>query len=341
MKKKIDTRSLPFEIIEEKRRTAKALRKTGMTRAEIGKIVGVHADTVGKWLKLAEKDLALKKRGFKEGEKRLLTDKQSKHISRLIIDKTPDQLKLDYALWTRKSVQLLVKQKTGIHMAIRTVGDYLKRWGMTPQKPQKRAYEQRAPEVKKWLKTEYPKIKAKAKRENGEIFWGDETGLRNNCQHERGYAPKGKTPVIKITVNSQSINMISAVTNQGKVRFRIFEGNMNADVLIDFMMRLVNSADKKVFLILDNLRVHHCKPVKEWLEEHKKMIKVYYLPAYSPELNPDEYLNCDLKKGVHSGIPARNKDQLKKKTRAHMKMLQRKPKRVKKYFESEYIKYAA
>ena len=129
--------------------------------------------------------------------------------------------------------------------------------------------------------------------ENAEIFWGDETGLRNNCQHERGYAPKGKTPVIKLNANSHSINMISAITNQGKVRFRIFEGTMNADVLIDFMMRFINKSSRKVYLILDNLRVHHCKPVKEWLEKHKKMIEVFYLPAYSPELNPDEYLNCD------------------------------------------------
>ena len=185
-------------------------------------------------------------------------------------DKTPDQLKLDYALWTRQSVQQLILQETGVELAVRTVGDYLKRWGMTPQKPQKRAYEQRAPQVKKWLKEEYPEIKTRAKSENAEIFWGDETGLRNNCQHERGYALKGHTPIIKLNANSESINMISAVTNQGKVRFRFFDGNMNSDILIDFMMRLVNSAKRKVFLILDNLRVHHCQPVKEWLEKAQK-----------------------------------------------------------------------
>jgi transposase len=341
MKNKIDTRTLPLEAIEEKRRIAKELRKSGMTRAEIGKIVGVHADTVGRWLKLKNKDLALKKRGRKPSKNKLLSDAQEKHVRKLIVDKSPDQLKLNYALWTRESVRELILQETGIEIAIRTTGEYLKRWGMTPQKPQKRAYEQREPEVKKWLKEEYPEIKNRAKQENAEIFWGDETGLRNNCQRERGYAPKGKTPVIRLNANSHSINMISAITNQGKVRFRIFEGMMNADILLDFMMRLVSKAQRKVYLILDNLKVHHCKPVKEWLENHKKMIEVFYLPAYSPELNPDEYLNCDLKKGVHSGKPARNKAQLKSKTRAHMSMLQRKPKRVRKYFEHEKIKYAA
>lgn len=341
MTKKIDARTLPPSAIEEKRRTARELRKTGMTRAEIGKIVGVHADTVGRWLKLDEKSIVLKKRGLKKGHQSLLSPQQSDKIRRLITDKTPDQLKLNYALWTRASVKELIEHETGIKLAIRTVGEYLKRWNMTPQKPQKRAYEQRAPQVKRWLKEDYPAIKTRAKQEQAVIFWGDETGLRNNCQHERGYAPWGKTPVIKLSANSESINMISAVTNQGKVKFRIFEDSMNADVLIDFMMRLVNSSDKKVFLILDNLPVHHCKPVKEWLEVHKAMIEVYYLPAYSPELNPDEYLNCDLKKGVHSGKPARNKKQLKKKAQLHMHLLQRSSGRIKKYFRHEKIRYAA
>lgn len=341
MKKRIDARTLAAEAIEEKRRTAHALRKRGLTRADIGEIVGVHADTVGRWLKIDEKSLALEKRGRKQGTFTLLSDAQEKQIRRLITDKTPDQLKMAYALWTRKSVQEVIEQRTGIRLAIRTVGEYLKRWGMTPQKPQKRAYEQREPEVKRWLNETYPDIQARAKTENAEIYWGDETGLRNDCQHERGYAPKGQTPVIRLNAKRESINMISAVTNQGMVRFRIFEGTMNGDVLIDFLMRVIGDAHKKVFMILDNLKVHHCKPVKEWLKTHEKMIEVFYLPAYSPELNPDEYLNCDLKAGVHSGIPARDKAQLTSKTRDHMKMLQKNPERVKKYFENENIAYAA
>lgn len=339
--KNIDARKLSRDVLEEKRRQAHQLRKRGMTRVEIGDIVGVHADTVGRWLKLQENDLTVNRGGRKEGDGRLLSTADEKRICQLITDKTPDQLKLNYALWTRKSVQQIIQQELDIQVSIRAVGNYLKRWGMTPQKPQKRAYEQREPEVKKWLKEEYPAIKARAKEEKAEIFWGDETGLKNNCQHERGYAPKGKTPVINLNANAVAINMISAITNQGKVRFRFYEGTMNSDVLIDFFSRLLRTANQKVFLILDNLKVHHSKPVKEWLEEHKKMIEVFYLPAYSPERNPDEYLNCDLKQGVHSGLPARDKKQLKDKASKHMRMLQRKPSRVKKYFEHEKIQYAA
>lgn len=134
--------------------------------------------------------------------------------------------------------------------------------------------------------------------------------------------------------------MISAITNQGKVRFRFFKDTMNSDVLIDFFVRLLKNAKRKVFMILDNLKVHRCAPVKEWLEKHKSMIEVFYLPAYSPELNPNEYLNCDLKVGVHSGTPNRSAKQLQEKAAKHMRMLQRKPKRVKKYFKNPNISYA-
>ena len=316
-----------------------------MTRAEIGEIVGVHADTVGRWLKSyreqGAKALKLKTRGRREGSGRRLNENQERQIQELLVDKTPDQLKMPYALWTRESVRELVKDQFGIKLPIRTVGHYLKRWGMTPQKPVKQAYEQQPARVQKWLDEEYPAIQQKAKEEKAEIYWGDETGLRNDSQHERGYAPKGKTPVIRLNAKRESINMISAMTNQGKVRFKLFDGGMNAAILIEFMRRLIKDAQRKVILILDNLRVHHARKVKEWLADKADQIEVFYLPAYSPELNPDEYLNCDLKAGVHSGKPARSKDQLKKKVSKHMRMLQRKSARVQKYFEHEKISYAA
>ncbi len=259
----------------------------------------------------------------------------------MICDKTPDQLKLTFALWTRQAVQEFIKQRFDIRIAIRTVGTYLKRWGFTPQKPLKRAYEQRPVEVQKWLQDVYPSITDRAKQEGAEIHWGDETGIRSDSQHGRGYAPKGKTPVIRLSAKRTSINMISTVTNQGKVRFMIYRDSMNAKRLIKFLKQLIKSSDKKVFLILDNLRVHHSKLVKEWLAEHTKEIDVFFLPAYSPELNPDEYLNCDLKAGVHSKPPARDIETLKKKVKSHMMKLVKTPARVRKYFEHQKITYAA
>ena len=342
---KEDARTLDSAAQEEKRKIAVRLSKRGFTHKEIAEQVGVHYLTVGRWLAKYRvsgmKALLTQVRGRRLGSGRQLSVEQEQRLRRLLIDKTPDQLKLQYALWTRQAVQQLIKQETGLMVPIRSVGEYLKRWGFTVQKPKKQAYEQRPAEVQRWLNDEYPEIHARAKAENAEIHWGDETGLRNDCQHTRGYAPKGKTPVIRLNARRESINLISTVTNRGKVRFRFFEGSMNADILIDFMKRLTKDADRKVFLILDNLRVHHAKVVKAWLLEHKEEIEVFYLPAYSPELNPDEYLNCDLKAGVHNGTPARNKKQLKSKAMAHLRKLQKLPVRITSYFRAEMIQYAA
>jgi len=342
---KQDARKLHPSAQAEKRKLAIKLWKKGYLIKEVADMVEVSSKAVSNWIKRYKagglSSLQPKTRGTRVGTYRQLSMDQEMHLRKLIVDKAPDQLKLDYALWTRKAVMDLIQRETGISMPIRSVGEYLKRWGMTPQKPVKQAYEQSSKAVQRWLDEDYPQIKQQAKSEKAEIYWGDETGMRNDCHRERGYALKGKTPVVRLNVNRVSVNMISAITNQGKVRFKVFEGNMNTDVMIDFCKRLIRSAKRKVYLILDNLRVHHSKLFKAWLVEHEDQIQVFYLPSYSPELNPDEYLNCDLKAGVHSGKPARNKPQLKGKIVSHMRMLQKRPQRVAKYFNHQKINYAA
>lgn len=283
----------------------------------------------------------VKPRGRKRGEGRQLTPEQEAEIRRLICDKTPDQLKLGFALWNRQAVSQLIEDRLGIKVPIRTIGEYLKRWGFTPQKPIKKAYEQRPAEVRKWLDEEYPQIAARAKAEQAEIHWGDETGLRSDDVRGRGYAPRGQTPVVRVNNKREGLSIISTVTNQGKVRWKVFEGAMNADVLIDFFKRLIKDADRKVFLILDNLKVHHARKVKDWLAKHEEEIEVFYLPSYSPELNPDECLNADLKDGVTRRAPARSKAQLKKAAISHLRKLQKSPRRVRKYFEHKPVRYAA
>ncbi len=235
----------------------------------------------------------------------------------------------------------LIADQLGIKLPIRTVGHYLKRWGFTPQKPIKKAYEQRPAEVRKWLDEEYPQIAARAKQEGAEIHWGDETGLRSDDVRGRGYAPKGQTPVVRVNNKREGLSIISTVTNQGKVRWKIFEGAMNADILIDFFKRLIKDAEQKVYLILDNLKVHHARKVKAWLADHEAAIEVFYLPSYSPELNPDECLNADLKDGVTRRAPARSKGQLKKAAVSYLRKLQKLPARVQKYFEHKPVRYAA
>ena len=342
---KIDARTITGKALQLLRTQAIRLLQTGITQDEVARLIGVSRVSVGNWWRAyqanPETGLKVKKRGRQKGADCTLNEIQAKEIQKLICDKSPDQLKLAFALWTRKAIQGLIQQRFQIVMPIRTVGDYLARWGFTPQKPAKRAYEQQPAAVKKWLDEEYPAIANKAKDEQADIYWGDETGVRNDCQHGRSYAPKGKTPVLRLPAKRISLNMISALTNQGKVRFMIYKENMTAQVLITFMQRLVKDAPRKVFLILDNLKVHHAKLVQEWLAEHREQIEVFYLPSYSPELNPDEYLNCDLKDGVHSTPPTRTEKTLREKVTSHMRKLQKLPERIVKYFKHPSIAYAA
>ena len=342
---KTDARHLPLAVLNERRRRAVILRERGMTLREVAAQVELSVPTVmsahrayraGGWAAVN-----VKPRGRKQGEGRQLTPDQEMEIRRLICDKTPDQLKLGFALWNRQAVSQLMTDRLGIQLPIRTIGEYLKRWGFTPQKPIKKAYEQRPAEVRKWLDEEYPQIAARAKAEQAEIHWGDETGLRSDDVRGRGYAPKGQTPVVRVNNKREGLSIMSTVTNQGKVRWKVFEGAMNADILIDFFKRLIKDADRKVFLILDNLKVHHARRVKDWLADHEEKIEVFYLPSYSPELNPDECLNADLKDGVTRRAPSRNKSQLKKAAISHLRKLQKSPRRVQKYFEHKPVRYAA
>lgn len=343
--KNTDARSLPREVQQHNRNQAIRLFSKGRSRAEIAEVIGVHYVVVCRWIRVWEsggkKAIELRKRGRSSGEKRLLTDDQEMVLKRLLIDKNPRQLKLPFALWTRKAIQSAIYKMWRVKIAIRTIGDYMKRWGFTPQKPIKKAYEQSPKAVQEWLDNSYPEIKKLAKTEDAEIYWGDETGVRNDCQHSRGYAPRGQTPVVEMNAKRFSVNMVSAINNQGLLRFMLYESSMNARVLIKFMRRLIKDAGRKVFLILDNLRVHHAKIVKAWLERHQEKIEVFYLPSYSPELNPDEYLNCDLKTGLRSSSPARSQKDLKGKIFGHMRMLQKKSERIQKYFKHPSIRYAA
>ena len=346
--KKIDTRKLKPEVLQELRFQAVRLfksKKKKWKKKEIAEALGVTPETISRWHTIYKEHgtngLKVGTRGRKTGDFRTLSEYQEKQIQTAIKDKDPNQLKLPFALWTRRAVQQLIKQLFGIEMPIRTVGHYLRRWGFTPQKPLKRAYEQNPKAVAKWLEEQYPTIKQQAKQEGAEIHWGDETGIANNCQHGRSYAPRGQTPAIRLPAKKERINLISSVTNQGTVRFMIYDGTMNSQMMIKFMKRLIKDAGRKVYLILDNLRVHHSKIVKDWVTRHEDRIALFFLPSYSPELNPDEYLNCDLKDGVHSGPVARSKKQLKRKALSHMRKLQKLPMRVMKYFAHPKIAYAA
>ena len=341
----IDARKHDQDTQYEIRKQIVRLRKQGIANSVIAKGLGIsqkHVSTIWRLYKEnGAQGIKPKKRGRSVGDKRTLNPEQEKEIKRLLVDKTPEQLKFPFALWTRDAVRLLINERFNLNMPIRTVGEYLKRWGFTPQKPVKRAYEQKPQAVAQWLETEYPKIKERTKKENAEIHWGDETGVQTGENRQRGYSPKGTAPIANITAKKSRINMLSSITNGGKVRFMLYRKTMNGKLLIKFMKRLIKDTGRKVFFILDNLPAHHGKVVKEWIEANEEQIEVFYLPSYSPELNPDEYLNSNLKGRVHSGMPPRNEKDLTKKTRSFMKTLQRRPNHVRNFFKHPKVAYAA
>jgi len=341
---KIDARKHNPETQHQMRRQIIRLRGKGFSNRAVSEGIGIsesHASTIWqRYKKEGSKAIKPGRRGRRTGEQRTLSSDQEKEVQKALIDKTPDQIKLPFALWTRDAVKLLIKRCYGIEMPIRTVGEYLKRWGFTPQKPIKRAYEQSPQAVKTWLDKDYPAIATRAKKEKAEIHWSDETGIQTGANRVRGFAPKGETPIIRMVAKKSHVSMISAITNGGKVRFMMYRDAMNSEILIKFMIRLIKDADRKVFLILDNLRVHHGKNVKQWLERNNEKIEIFYLPSYSPELNPDEYLNGNLKNKVHSEEPVRSQEDLEKKTRSFMRTLVRRPAQVRSYFKHPRVAYA-
>jgi transposase len=340
-----DGRSESNDVLEALRLRAVHARQLGYAVADIAAILGVREETVSRWCSRYEhggsEALPGERTGRPIGSGRRLTQEQEQSLQQMIETKSPQELGIASALWTRRAVRELIHQQIGIRLPIRTVGEYLRRWGFTPQKPVRKAYKQDPKAVAEWLEQTYPEIERRAAREGGEIHWGDETGVRSTCQHSRGYARPGATPELTVPGSRFSVNMISTVTNQGKVRWMIYTGTMNAALFLVFLTRLLAGATKKVFLIVDHLSVHESAAVEQWLSEKKDRIEVFYLPKYAPERNPDEYLNCDIKANINTdGLP-KDREELRSKLHRFMQRLGKLPARIASYFEHKCIAYAA
>jgi transposase len=332
-------------VLEALRLRAVHARELGYAVIDIAAILGVREETVSRWCSRYDRGgreaLPGDRTGRPLGSGRLLDEEQEQGIREAIEARTPQELGVTSALWTRQAVRELIHQQVGIRLPIRTVGEYLRRWGYTPQKPVRKAYKQDPEAVTEWLEKTYPAIARRAAQEGGEIHWGDETGVRSTCQHSRGYARPGATPELIVPGTRFSVNMISTVTNQGKVRWMIYPGKMNAALFLVFLTRLIAGAAKKVFLIVDHLSVHEAAAVDEWLADKTDRIEVFYLPKYAPERNPDEYLNCDLKANINTdGLP-KDRAELHGKLRRFMQRLGKLPARIASYFKHKYIEYAA
>lgn len=343
---KPDARLLAPNTQDYLRQQAIRLRQQGKRFVDIARYLGVHRNTVSEWWQQYQEkgEVALnqQQRGRKVGAERTLTQEQEDRIQELMQGHFPEELEIDSALWTRRAVQELIEQQYEIGMPLRTVGLYLWRWGYSPQKPLKRAYEQDPKAIEVWLEHTYLLIEQRAKREGAEIAWGDESGLRSDAQAGRGYAPMGETPEIHLSQKKRvRVNFIASLSNQGNIRFMLYTSKLTEAVFLTFLKRLIAKRERKLFWIVDRHPVHRGRQVQQWLAAHKEQIELFLLPSYSPELNPTEYLNGDVKQGVHSKPPTRNLAQLKQRLIAHLSKLQKLPSRILKYFEHPLIAYAA
>ena len=338
-----DARSLPSVAQEDIRRKATKAVLSGMSRVAVARVFGVTRQSVGKWVKAhregGEQALKAKRKGRPKGGSLLLW--QAGQIAQKVVDHHPEQLKLPFYLWTREAVGELIERKFGIRLSVWTIGRYLARWGFTSQKPVQRAYEKNPEAVRRWLEEEYPEIRQQAKEEKASIYWGDEMGLRSDHTAGRSYGVRGQTPVIPGPGKRFRCNMISAMTNQGQLNFMVFEDWFNTDVFLEFLRRLVRQSKRKVFLIIDKHPVHRSRKTKRWLEKHRDQIHLFFLPGYSPELNPDEMLNQDVKTNAVGRRRAKNVRELISNTRRYLWSRQRQPNIIKRYFRGPHVQYAA
>ncbi len=341
-----DARSLDQSSQEAIRSKAVKALLNGQTQEQVAETFEVTRQAVGKWwaaykaggMSALRKKSRRPKSADEPGD---LSGWQCASIVRTIVKKTPDQLDFGFMLWTRDAVAQLIEDRFKIKLSKWTVGRYLKRWGMSPQKPVKKAYQQQPEVVRNWLENEYPRIARKAAAEKAEIQWGDEMGVRSDDQIGRTYGKIGNTPVVKVSGQRFSCQMMSTVSNRGTLRFMIFDGKFNAEVCIKFLKRLIKSMTRKIFLILDGHPVHKSRKVKAWIEANKMKISLFILPAYSPELNPDELLNQDIKTNAVRKKRAANKTELKKNLLGYLRGRQKRPDLVRRYFHHKHVRYAA
>jgi transposase len=341
-----DFRSIGRAAQEELRRRALFLvERQGLSQGRAAQLVGVHRQTVNTWVKRyrerGEEGVLDGRRVSPRRGKGRLTAEEADKVRAWVVEQAPDQLELPFALWTSRAVRELIERRFAKRLGLTAVQAYLRRWGMTPQKPLIRARQRRPAAIQAWLERDYPAIARRARAAKAVIYWGDETGLSNQDQVGRSWAPRGQTPAVVRTAERVTRSLIAAVSNRGLMRFMLYERALNADRFIDFLRRLTKDAGRKVILIVDNLKVHKAGKVQAWAESHRHEIELVYLPSYAPDRNPSEYLNNDLKQQLRQQPQPDTKEELVERTRSVLRVIQRSPERVRSYFRPEPVRYAA
>jgi transposase len=278
--------------------------------------------------------------GKHTGRPKKLDGTQIAWIYKTIRDKDPIQLKFSFALWTRSMVTRLIHKQFGIKLSETSVGRLLRQMGFSCQKPLYRAYQQDPEAVEHWKKTVFPQIKKRAKKLGATIYFEDEAGIRSDFHAGTTWAPKGQTPVIKVTGARFSTNMIAAISTRGHLRFMVNQGTVTADVLCDFLKKLMHNAQQPIFLIWDGHPTHKSIKIRECIESFEGKLEVYFLPSYSPELNPTEQVWRSVKNHGVGRKSVFGPDQLKSAVNSCLRRLQKIPKIVLSFFKHPDCNYA-
>lgn len=344
MPRRTDARTLEPSALHLLRRQVVQAVRGGMSQTDAARTFRASLRAVSKWRRLDREGglraLTLKRRGRRPGAG-YLNAKRAGRIRSLIVGKLPDQLKLPFYLWTRAAVARLIAREYGIDVSLVTVGRYLQAWGLSPQKPVRRAYERKEAAIARWLRQEYPAIARQARRDKATIYWGDEMGLRSDHVTGTSYAPVGHTPVIRATGQRFGCNMLSAITNKGALAFRVFQGKFKAPVFVEFMKRLLKQIDGRIYLIVDGHPVHRSGTATRFAAIHSSRLRLIRMPGYCPELNPDELLNQDVKtNGLGKSRPT-NRTELMATVRRHLYRRQKQPQVITNLFREKHVRYAA
>ena len=335
-----DGRKLGHQTLEALRFRAVAAVQAGRHPEQVAVTLGLHRKTVYGWLAQLRDggEDALRAKPV-PGRPPVLTGEQMQRLYELVVGTDPRQLSFGFALWTRDMVGALIRREFDVVLSLSTVGRVLHRLGLSPQRPLWRAYQQNPAAVEAWKTETFPAIRAQAKKENAVIYFVDEAGLRSDYHAGTTWAPVGRTPVVKTTGARHSVNMISAITATGTLRFTTFTGNCTATRFIDFCRRLIRDTDRPVYLIVDGHIVHRAKATTKFVDRTNGRLRLFFLPGYSPQLNPDEWVWKNIKHDRVGRAGITSADDLRTKITGALHRLQRLPDLVRGFFHDPDLHY--
>nr|WP_218945950.1 IS630 family transposase [Streptomyces hawaiiensis] len=338
-----DARHLSPSAQEALRLRAVAALVAGRDREDVAAVFGVSLKAVDKWWAKwqagGREALVMRPRGKPVGVHQVLGEAEQGAVRQAVLDHRPCDVGLSGQLWTRRLIGDLIAKLYRVRLTEPGVGKYLKRWGLSFQRPDKRAVEQDPEAVCRWHQETWPKIRAKAKAEDGQILFADQIGIRSDQVTGRTWGEKGKTPIVRRSGNRFSVNAMSAISTKGRMHFMVFTESFTAEVMCRFLDRLAGHFDHKVHLVVDGHSAHRSKMVRDWLAAHPEAVELHFLPPYSPELNPDELVNADLKHSLPKQHRARDQAELAAETRRFFRRRQRQPHIVRGYFGGPHVRY--